>query len=178
MYNDTLSVCSYSPVDFRLLIAQSDYTIEVRDLQSADKKPLFSFPTVDKVHSIVHCASGKCKVEFTEFVQVIKSNHTHSRYYTGNYVVTLEGKQASSHKSEILVTRVYTNWEADFVVNEYRKSNKYPKRFMRARISGVVTPSSVQADEDYLDMIEIPVSYSTGTQITCCQVSARVMCYG
>lgn len=94
---------------------------------------------------------------------------TNINHCIGNYVATLEGKQ-TSQKSDVLIARVYTNWEADFIINECKKSTKFVKRFMRARIAGVVTPSSTKADEDYLDMIEIPVSYSSATLITCCQV--------
>lgn len=95
---------------------------------------------------------------------------------SGNYVATLEGKQ-TFQKSDVLIARVYTNWDADFVVNECKKSTKFVKRFMRARIAGVVTPSSTKSDEDYLDMIEIPVSYSTATIITCCQVCSLIENY-
>ncbi|XP_065220353.1 uncharacterized protein LOC135845608 [Planococcus citri] len=133
----------------KLLIAQSDFSIEVRDLLSENKEPLFSFPTVDRVQCLTHCASG-------------------------NYIATLEGKQ-TNQKSDVLIARVYINWETDFVVNECKKCTKYVKRFMRARIAGVVTPSCTKDDEDYLDMIEIPVSYSTATCITCCQKTGRLL---
>ena len=109
--------------------------------------------------------TGRCN-DFTSF---ILSSYGISFIPLGNYIATLEGKQ-TNQKSDVLIARVYINWETDFVVNECKKCTKYVKRFMRARIAGVVTPSCTKDDEDYLDMIEIPVSYSTATCITCCQV--------
>lgn len=42
----------------RLLIAKENYTVEVKDLMSDMKCPVFFFPTVDKVLRIIHSASG------------------------------------------------------------------------------------------------------------------------
>lgn len=88
--------------------------------------------------------------------------------HIGNYVATLEGKQ-TFQKSDVLIVRVYTNWELDDI-NEEKMFTKHVKRFVRPRIAGVVSPSYANSDDDYLDMIEIPISFMSPTFITCCQV--------
>lgn len=85
--------------------------------------------------------------------------------FAGNYVATVEGKQ-EFQKSDRLIVRIYTNWELDFTGGESKKSN----RLVRARIAGVVTPSSTIADEDFLDMIEIPISFTSPIILSVCQV--------
>lgn len=89
--------------------------------------------------------------------------------FLGNYVATLEGKQ-TFQKSDMLTVRIYTNWETNFIMNDPKKPTKYEKRHIRARIAGVVTPSSAKTEEDYLDMIEIPILFTSPTLLTCCQV--------
>uniref|UniRef100_A0A1B6CI50 BLOC-2 complex member HPS3 N-terminal domain-containing protein n=1 Tax=Clastoptera arizonana TaxID=38151 RepID=A0A1B6CI50_9HEMI len=68
----------------RLLVALSHHVVEVRDL-SDEGKPAFSFPTVDQVCFMLHCA-------------------------TGNYIATLETK-VSRQGRETIYTRIYANWE-------------------------------------------------------------------
>ncbi|XP_075238546.1 BLOC-2 complex member HPS3 isoform X2 [Lycorma delicatula] len=68
----------------RLLVALSHHMIEVHDL-SSERKPVFSFPTVDQVCSLVHCV-------------------------TGNYVATMEIKVGRENR-EVVYTRIYANWD-------------------------------------------------------------------
>ena len=90
----------------------------------------------------------------------------------GNYVATIEGKQ-TFQKSDVLIVRIYTNWEPDST--DYTISNK---RYVRPRIAGMVTPSNTLGDADYLDMIEIPINFMSPTTITCCQVLCTSRCPG
>ncbi len=94
-------------------------------------------------------------------------------YFTGNYVATLEGRQ-TFQKSDKLMVRIYTNWETESVINEFVKSSKFGKRLLRPRIAGVVSPSSGDLSPDYLEMIEIPISFTSPAFLTVCQVTEEV----
>lgn len=80
----------------------------------------------------------------------------------GNYVATLETK-ISRQGRETVYTRVYANWDR-------RNGFSNDQQPMRARIAGRVTPSSSQTGGDALEMIELPVRFSSTTTIACCQV--------
>lgn len=84
----------------------------------------------------------------------------------GNYVATLETK-LSRQGRETVYTRVYANWDRAGA----ESSEPLP---MRARIAGRVTPSSSQTGGDALEMIELPVKFSTTSTIACCQVSLTI----
>lgn len=60
-------------INFRLLIAQPDYTIEVKDLLADKKTPIFVFPTVDQVLDMIHCASGLFTLEIYFNVKTIQN---------------------------------------------------------------------------------------------------------
>uniref|UniRef100_A0A1B6LA84 BLOC-2 complex member HPS3 N-terminal domain-containing protein n=1 Tax=Graphocephala atropunctata TaxID=36148 RepID=A0A1B6LA84_9HEMI len=83
---------------------------------------------------------------------------------TGNYVVTLETK-LSRQGRETVYTRVYANWD-------HCGGDQQP---MRARIAGRVTPSSSQTGGDTLEMIELPVKFSTTSTIACCQATGNLL---
>jgi len=78
---------------------------------------------------------------------------------SGNYIATLETKQKRSG-DDVLYLRVYCNWE--------QCSQGTPP--LRARIAGRVTPTGSQIGDNALDMIEIPVKFTTINSFACCQV--------
>lgn len=77
----------------------------------------------------------------------------------GNYIVTLEMKRKRSG-DDLLFLRVYCNWE--------QCSQGTPP--LRARIAGRVTPTGSQIGDNALDIIEIPVKFTTINSFACCQV--------
>lgn len=85
----------------------------------------------------------------------------------GNYIATLETKQKRSGEDSLYL-RVYCNWE--------QCSQGTPP--LRARIAGRVTPTGSQIGDNALDMIEIPVKFTTINSFACCQVTQynNIMC--
>ncbi|VVC40499.1 Hypothetical protein CINCED_3A003779 [Cinara cedri] len=83
---------------------------------------------------------------------------------SGNYIVTLETKQKRSG-DDLLYVRVYCNWE--------QCSQGTPP--LRARIAGRVTPTGSQIGDNALDMIEIPVKFTTVNSFACCQETGNII---
>lgn len=94
--------------------------------------------------------------------QVIKLSYCTS----GNYIVTLETKQKRSC-DDFLYVRVYCNWE--------QCSQGTPP--LRVRIAGRVTPTGSQIGDNALDMIEIPIKFTTVNAFACCQVMQNNIFY-
>ncbi|XP_063220161.1 BLOC-2 complex member HPS3 [Bacillus rossius redtenbacheri] len=82
----------------RILVALSQHLVEVRDL-AAGGDVIFTFPTVDRVHQMLHCR-------------------------TGNYVATLEKKQSRQGR-ESMYARIYANWD---VISDCNKPGMQPMR--------------------------------------------------
>lgn len=74
-----------------LLLALPQHVVEVRDL-SRGGDVVFSFPTVDQAHQMLHCCHG-------------------------NYVVTLEAKHGHQGK-EFSYARIYANWDTTNAVQQ------------------------------------------------------------
>lgn len=101
--------------------------------------------------------SDECKPSYSipTVDQVIQLSYCIS----GNYIVTLETKHKRSGE-EVVYLRVYCNWE--------QCCQGTPP--LRARIAGRVTPTGSQIGDNALDIIEIPVKFSTINSFACCQV--------
>lgn len=83
----------------------------------------------------------------------------------GNYVATLERKKAR-YGSEGAYVRVYANWDC---IGEKERADGNGQPIM-ARIAGKVTPTSSQIKRGSLEMIELPIKYSSINLLACCQV--------
>ncbi|CAH0391907.1 unnamed protein product [Bemisia tabaci] len=106
---------------------------------------LFTFPTIDQVDTIVHSRIG-------------------------NYVATLERKKAR-YGSEGAYVRVYANWDC---IGEKERADGNGQPIM-ARIAGKVTPTSSQIKRGSLEMIELPIKYSSINLLACCQSTGNLI---